>query len=180
MSYSRGRLRISLNQVSTVVFFGALLVLLLLAFILGRQSGLAAASADPGEVRSGLDQGATTQPHVTPHPGPEPTSQGVRLSEMVPDDYSRPKGLQYLVIQDLVWTRQEAEDIKGFLYSHGINATIERMGRTRTYRIRDTKGFQSDRSEEAKEYKAQIERLGKEYRRRGRYDFVGAWFKPEL
>ena len=179
MSYSRGRLRISLNQVSVVVFFGVVLVLLILAFILGWESGVRAASGGPEEVKGGLNQGPGAEVHVTPHPGPEPTSQAVRLSEMVPDDYRRPKGLQYLVIQDLVWTRQEADDIKEFLHDRGINATVEPMGRTRTFRIRDTKGFASDRSEEAKEHKAQVERLGKEYRRRGRYDFAGAWFNLE-
>ena len=179
-----GRLRICLNQVSAVVLFAGLIVLLLAAYQIGRYSMRLigkprgpAPTTPAGPVRRGS---LLPVPALPSSPGGQGGQAG-----MLPDNPPRKKGYSYLVIQGGVPTRQEAMDIRKFLYNKGLNTTIDRMRHTQKYMIWDMRGFKDIRQisvqREIAEYVGQIERLGRAYLAAGgKYDFrqsrqTGPW-----
>ena len=178
LSASDGRVRISLNQLSAAVLLVVLLGLLVTAFVWGRRVGVRAAKAAASAA------GAAGAPKVLPRPRPGPNVGTTQPSGMVPENYQRRKGYSYLVIQDGLRGQAEGMDIKKFLYDNGINVTVHRSAVTPFYRVKDTRGFRNLSRPEIKaalaQHRAQIERLGREYQRRGgRYAFLGSWLETE-
>ena len=173
LSISAGRLRISLNWVSTVVACVGLIALLLAAYRLGRYSLRRA--APPPSANTG---GGVRRSGVAPVPGPR-TPAGLPDAgqpQMVPDDAPRTKGYWYIVIQGGIATAEEAQDIKRFLYKKGINATRHRSGETGEWKVKDLRAFKDRRDRTARreitERVEQFERLGRAYLASGgRYDF---------
>jgi cell division septation protein DedD len=190
LSVSSGRLVISLNQISAVVVFLAIILLGVGAYMLGRMSS-PDTSASPDGIKATYNpdviKPGTGPAGVIPEPEPhQPKPDG---SKMVANDAKRQKGYSYLVIQGGVHTLEEARGIKKFLYEKGVNATIHRMRIDGMYMIKDMHGFRDIRSAQTSaaiaEYVAQIERLGKEYQRQGgRHGFkqhisTGIWMETE-
>jgi len=167
VSIAGGRMRISLNQVSAVVFFGGLIVLMFGAFVLGRQTAGTAPTGAPQT--AGVRPGPTgRRGGVAPVPVP-PRREAPRQATagMVPDDAARPEDRRYLVIQGGIPTRQEALRVKRFLYDRGVDATIHRMRNTGRYYIKDMRGWPVEDTatvrRQIKEYVEHIERLGGQY-----------------
>lgn len=193
LSVSGGRLRISLNQISAVVALLAIILLGVGAFLLGRWTSPNSPAGPQGRIRAPHNRSTTrladNRPSVLPVPGPDRNGHDRRLAGMVPNDASREKGFSYLVIQGGIQSLNEAENIKRFLYSQGIDATIHRMTHTGMYMVKDMRGFRNLRSSQTRaamgEYVAQIERLGRNYLSQGgRYDFkqssgTGPWMITE-
>ncbi len=189
LSVSSGRLVISLNQISAVVVFVAIILLGIGAYMLGRMNSQNT-SASPDGIKAphnpNVIKSGTGPADVIPKPKPDqPKPNG---SEMVPNDKPRTKGYSYLVIQGGIDTLKQAWDIKRFLHGKGVSATIHRMS-IRKYMVKDMHGFQNIRSAQTiadiAEYVAHIERLGREYgRQKGRYNFkqtsnTGIWMETE-
>jgi len=183
LSVSGGRLRISLNQVSAVV---AVLVLILLpaaAFMLGRRTAPRAAGMTRvgGPKAGGLPRGnipaarRTDLQRLLPTPGAAQRrpSTGTHPG-MVPDNYPRKKGCNYLVIQGNIASYEKARQIKRFLWENGIDATIHGPSRSGRYKVKDTRPFSNLRSPATRraiwEYVSLIESLGKQFERR--YNFA--------
>ena len=177
VSLTRGRLRVSLNQVSATVFVGGLLALLVLAFLVGYRlgPGKGATPLPPERSGPGTDGGGIG--------GPDGSRGDDGQRSRAPD--GRKKGLYYLVVQNIVWSRAEAEEIKKYLAGSRVMdgpvmVTIERMPATTGWRIRDTRTFESPGSPQANAYKKGIEALGRVYRNRGgKYDFHACSFMRE-
>ena len=82
-------------------------------------------------------------------------------------DADRPSEYYYLVIQGGIDSRKEAEHIKGFLYSKGVDATIH-LGRQGKYIVKDLRGFKDPNSPEVRDYVDNtILPLGKAYMKDG-------------
>jgi hypothetical protein len=180
LSLAGGRVRISLNQVSAAVAVGGLLVLLALAFVIGRATARPAGTAPqmPGGVQPA---GEDTTGRVVPVPGPGRQPPGPPLA----GGATRQKGLCYLVIQSDAATRDDADDILRFLRDQRIATTVDRA-RDGKWTVRDLQGFADAKSQEADAYRARIEQLGREYERLARsqgrqrlYRFNGCFFNLE-
>ncbi|OPX21606.1 MAG: hypothetical protein B1H04_06355 [Planctomycetales bacterium 4484_123] len=181
LSTAGGRLRISLSQAGAAVLFGFLAALLVLVFLWGRRVGQASAGSRPGQV---VASGAQGRGSLVPRPGAPGAREGPATSRAAPRQPARKSGYNYLVIQDGIRTLREAQDIQRFLYRRGITATVERSRYTPFYRVKDTRGFKRPATAQIKahmaQHKAQIERLGDEYRNQGgRYGFKKPWFETE-
>ncbi len=153
-----GRLRVSLGAVSGAAVALAALLLLLAGFAIGRASAPAAVrAADNGDMRQPQFKPAVTD-GIPPIPG------GITPKPLPPDNAARRKGLWYLVIQGGISRdkRHQAEDIKRFLHTHRVNATIHRTS-TSKWLVKDLNGFKDSSSVEAKYYVDHIERLGQKY-----------------
>ena len=189
LSVSAGRLVISLSQISAVVAALAIVLLVAAAYMLGRMTSQNTSTV-PGRIKAPYNPAATRPGdgavRVLPMPGahrPGPSGAG-----MVRDDAKRQKGYSYLVIQGGIDTLKEAGNIKQFLYTKGVNATIHRMS-IRKYMVKDMRGFRNIRSAQTRadirNHVAQIERLGREYQRLGgRHGFkqsssIGPWMETE-
>jgi len=165
-----------------VVLFGSLAALLVLIFLWGRRVGEASALAG----RTGrAAAGGTDGPRgLVPRPQPPRRVGPSATTHPVAAGYKRKSGYNYLVIQDGIRTLQEARDIQKFLYRRGVTATVERSRYTPFYRVKDTRGFKRPATAriqaQMNQHKAQIERLGDEYRHQGgRYGFKKPWFETE-
>jgi hypothetical protein len=157
VSYTGGRLRISLNQVSMVVLSMGLVLLLTVSFLVGRHSGRLAAS---GEVRAEVGRASGTEAlKLTPVTLTPQAEQPAPVSE------GRKKGLYYLVIQAGISTESQARDIQQFLRSKGIQAGIDR-GPTNKWMVIDDKSFEKKDDPQIADRKNKIEQLGKEYLRK--------------
>lgn len=193
MSVSGGRLRVSLNQVSAIVLFLAIILLGAGAFFLGRRTAPKTPAPAHGAATGGSDSGRPggKHPSVVPVPGSDAGGDATnrRTSGMVSDDATRKKGYSYLVIQGDVQTYEQAQGIKRFLYANSIDATVHKSRHTGKYKVTDMRGFRNIHSAQTKaainKYVEQIERLGDEYLRRGgRYGFKqsrssGIWMISE-
>ena len=182
ISTTGGRLRISLSQLNAVVLFGSLAALLVLIFLWGRRVGEASArAARTTQAPTGRADGPAG---LVPRPRPARRTHATAATHPIAAGFKRQSGYNYLVIQDGIRTLQEARDIQKFLYQQGITATVERSRYTPFYRVKDTRGFKRPATAQIKaqmnQHKAQIERLGDEYRHQGgRYGFKKPWFETE-
>ena len=161
-AYCDGCLRLSLGGPWLAVAAGAVLLVIVGSFFLGRRS-------------AGLTGDAQRQPPYNPA-----TTRNVEVapaggSVLVSDDAPRTKGENYLVIQGLIPSYQEAFRIKQFLNEKGIKATIHKKS-AGGYYVRDLRGWRNLRDPQTAaalhQYLRELEELGKEFRRRGgRFDF---------
>lgn len=176
LTVSGGRVRVSLNQVSATVAAIVAVVVVVTAFVMGRLTAPRLVESErplPSGRQDVLDLGSG-HPGVVPVPRP-PEGQGVRPVGMVPDDAVREKGASYLVIQGGINTRPEAEDIKRFLHSKGVSATLHK-GQTNRYLVKDMRPWRDVGSRQTRadleQYIKRMEQLGSEYLRQGGdYDF---------
>lgn len=173
ISLSDGRINISLNQVSATVALLAIILMITTAFFLGRRTAAnppvkvsPASGVKEVPYRPDVADIGPKRPRVLPVP--HLPAGGTKTNP--PIGAKRQKGLHYLVIQGGITSRAEAEDIQRFLYSKGINTTVERMSINK-YMVKDLRGFKNLRSPETRaelaRYVEQIERLGREYQRQG-------------
>lgn len=182
ISISNGRVNISLNQVSATVAALVVILMIVVAFFLGKRVGTnSSVRVIPSKdtikdvpYRPDVSKISPKRPGVLPVPHSSNNATKAKSANL-PISTKRQKGLYYLVIQGGITSKAEAEDIRRFLYSKGINTTIERMSINK-YKVKDLRGFENLRSPETRaelaRYVAQIERLGKEYQRQGgRYRF---------
>jgi hypothetical protein len=151
-----GRLRVSLNYVSCSVALGAGVLLLVLAFVLGRASISPERSPMSGEtVAAGM--GAETEQPA----GDDASEQaaGAVASRRI-------AGRQYLVIESMggltAELRNQADEIARYCTDVGHPATVAQS--STEYLVWSLEGFDSADSEEARGYAAQIHELGKRYR----------------
>lgn len=166
---SGGKMTISLSTISALLILLGLIALLAVAFGLGRWSVRAARAGE-----SGAEQGAQVAgledapPGVLPVPRPVPGQPRAASVDAIPDDAHRPSGYYYLVIQGGIDSRKEAEHIKGFLYSMGVDATIHRPREGGTYIVKHLRGFKDPNSPEVRDYVDNtILPLGKAYMKDG-------------
>ena len=182
ISISNGRVNISLNQVSATVAAVVIILMIVMAFFLGKRMGTkSSVRVAPSKdlktdipYRPDVSKISSKRPGVVPIPRSSSNAAGEKKTNL-PISTKRQKGLYYLVIQGGITSRAEAEDIRRFLYSKGINTTVERMSINK-YKVKDLRGFKNLRSPETRaelaRYVEQIERLGREYLRQGgRYGF---------
>ena len=182
ISISNGRVNISLNQVSATVAAVVIILMIVMAFFLGKRMGTkSSVRVAPSKdlktdipYRPDVSKISPKRPGVVPIPRSSSNAAEEKKTNL-PISTKRQKGLYYLVIQGGITSRAEAEDIRRFLYSKGINTTVERMSINK-YKVKDLRGFKNLRSPETRaelaRYVEQIERLGREYLRQGgRYGF---------
>lgn len=169
VSTTSGRLRLSLNYVSSLVVCGVLILLLVGAFVLGRAT---APKAGP----TAANNAAQTP---TPAPG---------------QDKPRVAGEYYLVIEALpgqtAADKSRAEDIVKFCRERGEYATIEtyqqknQAGQVirKFYVVWSKRGFDSPNTQAALQHASVVARMGEEYARKTgtRFQFQpnrpgGAW-----
>ena len=165
--YTSGdKMTISLSTISALLVLLGLIALLAVAFGLGRWSVRAGQSRpEPGAQVASLDE---APPGVVPVPRPVPGQPRAVSVDAIPDDAYRPSGYYYLVIQGGIDSRKEAEHIKGFLYSKGIDATIHRPRAGGPYMVKDLRGFKDPNSPEVRDYVDNtILPMGKAYMREG-------------
>jgi len=159
VSTSGGRLRLSLNYVSCLVAAGVLLILLLLAFWLGRAT-------------VGDSQASPTQASVG-----DARAEGDAAARVPAQQPTREPGKHYLVIQGMQGTsdanRRDADKIVNYLRDHDVEADVQKYpGRPEQYIVWSFEGFDSPTSREALDYAKMIEVLGERYLREGgRYNF---------
>lgn len=162
-STAGGRMRVSLNYVSGGVAAGGFVLLLLVAFLLGRSS------ASPGK---SVEQ---------PPPGAPPLNPAVvRGIEQGPSTGSPParvKGKHYLIIQSMMGNtdrhKADAQKIVEFLHRNGEEAET-RPTTSGSWVVLSFRPYDSPQSPEAIQFAQKIEELGKKYTSRaegGQYDF---------
>lgn len=171
VSTATGRLTLSLNYVSCMVVALAMVLLLALAFGLGRWSARSAA-----QDVAGTEQGSQQQAAKANNPA-SPVERQV---------LPREAGKYYLVIQGVRGTTPEhkadADMIVQWLTKQTVKAeTRELGGRSRQYIVLSFDGFDSADSDKAKGFVKTIEELGRRYRRDGgKYAFkqnpASPWF----
>jgi hypothetical protein len=160
VSTAGGRLRLSLNYVTALVAVVGMVLLLVLAFWVGRWSVHASAANATGP--DAQTAGLTGEQTPTP---PGPATPG------------RVPGKHYLVIQGLQGMtqqkRDDAETIVKWLKKEGIAADIGRYrGDPEQYIVWSLNKFDSPSSAEAEGFVDTIEELGRRYKNGGgRYDF---------
>lgn len=153
--YTSGdKMTISLSTISALLILLGLIALLAAAFGLGRWSVRAARAGEGGAAQGAQVAGLEdAPPGVVPVPRPVPGQPpGASVDAIIPDDADRPSGYYYLVVQGGIDSRKEAEHIKRFLYSKGVDATIHRMGVQGTYIVKDLRGFKDPDSPEVRDY----------------------------
>lgn len=159
VSTAGGRLRLSLNYVTALVAVVGMVLLLVLAFWVGRWSVHAsAANATGPDAQTANLAGEQT---LTP---PGPVTPG------------RVPGKYYLVIQGLQgMTQQKYDDAKAiveWLKTQDIAADIGRYrGDPEQYIVWSLDKFDSSSSAEAKGFVETIEEFGQRYKAKGGYDF---------
>ena len=170
-----GKLQISLSTGGAALVALGALVLIVGAFVLGRRSVSPGVGPDVERVDAPRDPNVRNVGPV-PVPGSTANRRPPRPSSMKPDDAPREKGYYYLVIQSAIPDYAKAYNIKRFLHSKGIDATVHKS-RTNLYMVKDLKGFKKNAWSHlaVREYVDQIERLGREYMRQAdrynKYDF---------
>lgn len=167
LSTDGGRLKMSLNYVSCIVICCGIVLLLVLAFWLGRTTASLSAVGDS----------AKTLPKQTAK---------ADISERPSTPAQREPGKYYLVIQGLQGLTQEhlsaAWDIQRYLKSNGIVANVMTYsGKPKQYIVWSMDGFDSATSQNANGFVKTIEELGRRYKAQGgKYDFRqrpdDAWF----
>ena len=176
ISVADGRVTLSLNYVSCAVAGMGLVLLVVLAFMLGRSSvSRPVADEPPGAgARAGLAVGKS--PHRRPRAG-----RPARIS-----------GKHYLVIQQFggrsPGEKADAEAVVAYCEAvRGDLATV--MDDGKQYLVLSGKPFDSNRSAEALEYAADVHALGRRYKadENSKYDFnqmdrqgrLDPWFEKE-
>ncbi len=163
VSTADGRLKLSLNYVSCLVAALGLVVLLVLAFWLGHWTGRALGADGPQPPAVGQ---RPQQPSGQPPPGDQGPTPAVRVS-----------GKYYPVIQGTQGLTQQryedAEKIVQYLARNGLQADVRIWrGTPRQYVVWSLSGFDSPQSDEALEFIARVEQLGRKYLAEGgRYGF---------
>lgn len=175
VSISQGRLRLSLTYVICVAAGAALVLLLVAMFLLGRASA-PSPRAEKAEAGAAAEASAGAIPGGTK--APPPARSGI----------VREKGKYYLVVQGMGGKSSElltdARAIERFCRSKGEPVDVnEYTGSPRQYMVLSGQGFESSDSQEAANYVAAIEALGKNYKAQGgKYEFkqrdVGGRLKP--
>jgi len=167
------QLRFTLNVGWAVGIGASLVVLLVLAFVLGRASAgsKAPAAAGPQDDLAVALNASAEQPVQTADQAPAtPTARRV-------------SGRYYLIIQTTLGANaeQDAQAIAGWLNGKGEPASVVR-NKAGQYFVMSQTGFGSDSSPQAQEYAKSIEVLGKQYRDEGgQYNLSqspGGRFKP--
>ena len=173
-----GRLRVSLNYVSCGVALIAVLLLLVVAFCLGRASapsgdGPAVASPAAGQGRKG--EAGT------------PPGRDDRLP-------TRKSGMHYLVIQPMnglaAADLADAHKIVKYCSEAGLKASVGKFpsGKPVRYVVWSLEGFESPDSQAASEYAADVDGVGKRYKQAFKtYDFsqfdgsgkLNPWFEQQ-
>ena len=186
VSISGSRLRLSLSYMSCTVAVGGMVVLLSLAFWLGRASAryirqAPASDAGPSvKVPPPQGPGAAVQPKVVEAKRPAPEAARVAAPEVVrpapeakrvesPAAEDRPvnrvPGKWYMVIQDLQGAgpqhEAEAARIVGFLKESNEPAEVKELGgRVIVWSL---KAFDGTDGQDVQDYAKRIEELGKRY-----------------
>jgi hypothetical protein len=171
-STSGGRLRLSLNQTQSIVAGAALVVLLIIAFTLGRSS------VNTGPVQAGVSTPAESTESAVRNEAETPRADApAETKKPTLEMPKRVEGKYYLVIQGLQGAGaeqlKEAQDIVKTLTDFGEPAEVALYpGNPRQYIVWSLVGFDTPDDARAKDYAKTIEEMGKKYRAQGgRYDF---------
>ncbi len=183
ISAAEGRLSLTLNYVSWGVVLLALVLLLILAFALGRHSvpNTPVARASPLGIESAQALGDT----ANQGPAREETGGNVRSTKTPPERQGpRPEtigltgrtvGKYYLVIQAMggrtLPCRLDAEGIAEYCKSRGYKASV--FQEKNQYIVWSEDPFDSTTSTEAQDYAWRIHNAGQDYKRdfKKKYDF---------
>lgn len=173
-----GRLKLAMDY-RTAGFVGAgAVVLLIVAFVLGRVSGPRPAATDanvppmkPDVVQPGNKPG-TTRAVVREQPLPPPAG----AAALAPATPQRVKGKFYIVIQGMAGKtdalKEEAFRIADFCTKHNLPADVAELG-SRSFIVWSLQPFDSASDPQAKKYAEEIEKVGKLYKAAGgKYDFM--------
>ena len=158
ISTDKGRLRLSLNYISCMVAASGLVVLLLVAFWLGRATAGTGAQTPRGGIGLPAGEGA-------------PQEEAAREQPELPQ---RTAGMYYMVIQDLKGDdpekESEAERIAKFSTDNGEPATVNMY--YGSILVWSLKPFNKEDTEGTRNHALLVEEIGKRYFERYRtYDF---------